>query len=280
LSAGVRFATPRWMGAATFTGRTVNDAEVFDSQAAIVGRLAHLLYTNDDNNLHVGLSGTYVFSPADQGSSATGARYPVRLRDRPEERVDSTRLIDTGSIDADHAWVTGVEFGFQHRNLYLQAEHFWFGIERRAPTVLGDPRFRGWYAQGSWVLTGEPRRYNMAAGAWQNPRPYSPFTGSGGIGAWELAVRYSDMDLNHDEGVFGLAAPADGVRGGEQQIWTVGLNWYPNANLKFALDYMHIEVDRLNPGGGAFGAAPSTPPAGVHIGQDLNVLALRSQFGF
>jgi phosphate-selective porin OprO/OprP len=284
LGAGVRFATQRWMGSATFTGRTVNDAEVFDSQAAVVGRMAHLLVASDDDNVHVGASGTWVFAVADQGSSTIGARYPLRFRDRPELRVDSTRLIDTGPIDADHAYVVGLEFAAQHRNLYLQAEHFWFGLDRRNPGALSDPRFRGWYVQGAWTLTGEPRRYNMATGSFQNPRAYSPFSGSGGLGAWELAVRYSAMDLNYHEGLAGLAPPADGVRGGDQRIWTVGLNWYPNANLKFAIDYLRIEVDRLNPAGPGntvpFGPAPATPPVGAQVGQDLNAVALRGQFGF
>jgi len=43
-------------------------------------------------------------------------------------------------------------------------------------------------------------------------------------------------------------------------------------------------VDRLNPAGpgntAPFGAAPNTPPIGVQIGQDLDVIALRSQFSF
>jgi phosphate-selective porin OprO/OprP len=272
------------MGALSFTGRTVNDAEVFDSQGAVVARLAHLLATSDDYDVHIGASGTYVFSPADQGSLATPPRYPVRFRERPELRVDSTRLIDTGSIDAEHTWVTGLEFGARYRNLYVQAEHFWFGIERRTPTALSDPRFRGYYIQGTWVLTGESRRYSMASGSFQNPRPRAPVSSSGGYGAWELAVRFSDTDLNYHEGLPGFAPPADGVRGGEQKVFTIGLNWYPTTNLKLMLDYLHIDVDRLNPAGPGnltpFGAAPATPPIGAQIGQDLNAVALRSQFAF
>ena len=74
------------------------------------------------------------------------------------------------------------------------------------------------------------------------------------------------------------------MRGGVQDIWALGLNWYPNSNLKFMANYLRIDVDRLNPAGPGnltpFGPAPSTPPIGVQIGQDLNVFALRSQFTF
>jgi len=43
-------------------------------------------------------------------------------------------------------------------------------------------------------------------------------------------------------------------------------------------------VDRLNLAGPGntqpFGAPPNTPPAGVEIGQDLDVFALRTQYSF
>ena len=96
---------------------------------------------------------------------------PMRFRDRPEIRVDSVRLIDTGSIDAAHASVLGMEFGANWKSFYLQGEHFWFDVERRGAAALPDPDFAGYYLQGSWMLTGESRRYNPATGSFQNPRP-------------------------------------------------------------------------------------------------------------
>jgi phosphate-selective porin OprO and OprP len=281
---GARGSGTRWMGAMTLTNRTVNDAEVFDSQLAAVGRAGFLLATAADYNIHAGLSGTWVFAPADQGSAAGAMRTPLRLRERPEIRVDSTRLIDTGSIDADSGFATAVEFGANWRNVYFQAENFWYGIDRPESSMLSAPSFGGYYAQASWLITGESRRYEIANGAFQAPRPFVPFTASGGPGAWELALRYSHTDLNYHEGVLGTAALADAVRGGEQNIWTLGINWYLNPNLRLLFNYLRIEVDRLNPAGPSnltpFGPAPGTPPSGVQIGQDLDVYALRSQFSF
>jgi phosphate-selective porin OprO/OprP len=285
LGLGVRTTGKKWMGALTVTSRTVNDPEVFDSQLGTVGRFGYLLASTSDYNVHVGASGSYVFQPADQGSSATGARYAIRLRDRPEIRVDSTRLIDSNSIDADSAYVTGVELGANFKNYYFQAENFWYGVERRAPTTLDDPSFGGYYLQGSWIITGESRRYNLANGSFAGPKPLKPFSAQGGgMGAFELGLRFSHTDLNFHEGADGAAAAADSVRGGVQDIWTLGLNWYPNTNLRFMLNFLHIDVNRLNPAGPSnptpFGPAPGTPPIGVDVGQDLNVYALRSQFSF
>jgi len=280
---GTRVSGPRWMSALTLTTRTVNDAEVFDTQLAAVTRAGFLVATSSDYNVHVGASGTYVFSPADQGSG-TSPRHPLRLRDRPEIRVDSVRLIDTGSIDAENAGVYGLEFGANWKSFYLQGEHFWFDIARDSSSTLPDPDFAGYYLQGSWILTGESRRYNAATGSFQNPRAMVPFSGNGGFGAWELAARYSRMNLNFNEGLAGIAAVPGSVRGGDQNVWTLGMNWYPNPNIKVMMDYMLIDVDRLNPAGPGntqpFGPAPNTPPIGTQIGQDLDVFALRTQFSF
>jgi phosphate-selective porin OprO/OprP len=283
---GVRGSGSRWMSALTLTTRTVNDAEVFDSQLAAVGRFGGLIATSADYNLHAGLSGTWVFQPPGQGPAAAATqRHLLRFRDRPEIRVDSTRLIDTGSIDADSAYVYGLEAGATWKNWYLQGETFRYGIERTAATaVLPDPTFEGFYVQGSWILTGETRRYDAASGAFQSPRPFIPFTSAGGPGAWELALRYSHLDLDFHSGLAGTAATADAIRGGVQDIWTFGVNWYVNPNVKLMLNWLHVDVDRLNPAGPGnltpFGAAPGTPPIGVEIGQDLDIYGLRTQYSF
>ena len=275
---GIRASGARWMSALTLTGRTVNDAEVYDSQNAWVARVAALAAASTDYNVHLGASATYVVHPADAGVDATGVRYGIRFRNQPELRVDSTRLIDTGAIDADHAYATGAELAANWRGILFQSEYFRYGIDRRH-SLLADPRFNGYYLQAGWLLTGESHRYNMATGAYMNPRPFIPFSSQSGWGAWELAVRYSHTDLNYHEGTAGFAAPAEGVRGGVQNIWTTGVNWYVNANLKLVFNYLNVNVDRLNPSITAFGTAPASPPVGVQIGQHLNAYALRMQYG-
>ncbi len=57
------------------------------------------------------------------------------------------------------------------------------------------------------------------------------------------------------------------MRGGEQDVWTFGVNWFPNSAMAFMLDYYQVSVDRLN-------------AAGAQIGQDMQALNLRSQFAF
>jgi phosphate-selective porin OprO/OprP len=110
-----------------------------------------------------------------------------------------------------------------------------------------------------------------------------PFDGNGGPGAWELAFRYSRTDLNDAEGAAGTPAAPESVRGGAQDILSLGLNWTLNANLRLLLAWQQVDVDRLNPATVSslpFGPAPATPPVGVEIGQDLDIYSLRTQFSF
>ncbi|MGH8622854.1 MAG: porin, partial [Burkholderiales bacterium] len=110
--------------------------------------------------------------------------------------------------------------------------------------LLEDPTFNSFYVQGGWFLTGESRRYNMATGSFQMPRPFTPFAWPYGWGAWELALRYSHTDLDYHAGDRGTAADLDAVRGGVQDVWTLGLNWHLNSNFRMSLNYYHVDVDR------------------------------------
>jgi phosphate-selective porin OprO/OprP len=193
----------------------------------------------------------------------------VRLRERTESRVDGVRLVDTGSLDARHVSAWGLEAAAQHRAFHVQSEYFHIGVTRRA-SVLPDPTFSGWYVQGGWTLTGQPRRYAANSASFDAPKVDRPFSlAARQWGAWELAARYSDLDLN------------DGaVHGGEQQVWTLGLNWYPNAAVRFQANVQDVDVDRTSPGGTAFGAGALTPPTGAQIGQDLRIWSFRTQYAF
>ena len=158
----------------------------------------------------------------------------------------------------------GVEAAGNYKNVYAQGGYFGFDVARRNG-VLSDPNFSGWYLQASWLLTGEQKPYRPERGAYGAPKPNDPLTwDKGGIGAWEIAARYSDLNLDFQAGLPGTAKTAAGFRGGDQKIYTVGLNWYPNTAIRFVLDYQHTDVDRLN-------------NAGASIGAKLDTISLRTQ---
>lgn len=270
----------RWSGIVAVTGNLVTN-QTFDEQLGLVARLTYLPYKSQDSLVHVGANLNAIIHPAATGPdiAGAGASTPIRLRERPENRVDPTRLVDTGNIEADGVTSLGLELALQHKAMSLQAEHFWLDVERKT-SPLPDPDFSGWYVQGAFTITGQARRYNAASGGFEPPRVETPFVLGKSPGVWELAARYSSLDLDYRAGAFGAALPVGGVRGGEQKGFTLGLNWYPNNTVRFLADYQRVEVDRLSPGGTAFGAGALTPPAGAQVGQDLNIWSFRTQYAF
>jgi phosphate-selective porin OprO/OprP len=191
-----------------------------------------------------------------------------------------------------------VEGGAQVQNFYASGEYFWYGIDRNvdpcsstapvtcpstlinpANVLLSNPHFNGYYVEGSWVITGEPRKYNQVNGAFDGPVPAYPFNPAAGTwGAFELAARFSDLNLNYLPGSPGTAPGPSSVRGGDQQIFTVGLNWYLNPTIRFMADYQHVHINRLNPDSSPTGSF--TAPIGAQIGQTYDTVELRSQLQF
>lgn len=261
-----------YFASVAYTGTLAGTGSQFDEQQAAVGRVAYRPIASDDVNLAFGGDFTYVVKLPD---SAAGPNSPhaFTLSERPELNVDdqSIRLISSGAIDASHVFEWGLEAAGNYRNFYGQGGYFGFDIARRGlgnPTNLPDPNFNGWYVQGSWILTGEEKKYKPETGSFGAPKPNDPFTiDKAGIGAWEVVARYSDLDLNYHAGAFGTATPVGGIRGGDQRIGTVGINWYPNQVLRFMLDYQHTDVSKLS-------------GTGDHANARLDAISLRTQISF
>ena len=287
----------RWFAAGAVTGRTIGvintgtataTPQTFSDQLAFTGRLAFQPFHGYDWLIQTGVHGSYVDRPANAtGPGTNGATaissYSVRFNDTPELRVDGTKFIDTGSISARHADTVGLELAAQKRNFFLQAEYESFNVVRSEAGVT-NPHFYGWYVEGTWILTGEARKFNAGTAAFDAPPVNHPFKlHGGGWGAWELGLRYSEMNLNYHAGAAGAALAtttpggsiADGIRGGDQKIWTVGVNWYLNPVVRLMLDYEHVNIDRLSPNAAAY-----STPVGAQIGQTYNVIAVRTQAAF
>jgi phosphate-selective porin OprO/OprP len=283
-----------WLAAAAVTGRTVGTlstgtaspaAQTFGDQLGFTGRLAGTPFHQDGFLVHVGVNGSYVDRPANTGGPGTNGATPitaetVAFSNTPEIRVDGTKLINTGNIPARHASSVGAEFAAQHSNLLLQSEYQRLGVQRS--DGLPDPHFSGYYVSASWMLTGESRRYNNTTAAFDAPAVAHPFDWRGGAwGAWELAARYSDANLNYEAGAANTGQSAAGIRGGDEQNLTVGVNWYWNAFARLMVDYAHVRIDRLSPATSATAANTIwLTPLGAQIGQNFNVWSVRTQFAF
>ncbi|MDB5453022.1 MAG: hypothetical protein JWO33_1600, partial [Caulobacteraceae bacterium] len=263
-SFGVFANGDHWYASAIATGAPVGTTGEFDEQYGYLTRIAFNPLYSPNYAVHIGASVQAILQPSDTAAGPATVTQ-VQLRERPELRVDGARLVDTGLINADGLTAYGGELGAQYKNFYVAGEVFEIDVDRIGAF---DPSFSGWYVQGAWTVTGEAHTWNPANGGFRGVRPAKTFDPANHAwGAWELAARYSRLDLNDTEGAAGAVTPLGGVRGGEQKISTLGLNWYPNNVFRFLLDYQWIDVDRLN-------------AAGAQVGQDAKVVSLRSQFAF
>lgn len=148
--------------------------------------------------------------------------------------VDTLNLTDVNIVNTP-----GLELLYVHGPFSLQSEAMLVVVGREnSPTAtLG-----GGYAQIGWFLTGEHRPYDRVAGAIDRVKPFEDFfwvnTSGGrvsGLGAWEVAARYSYIDLNDS-----------GVSGGIMQNATAGINWYCNPYCKVVFNYIHSFVNDRN----------------------------------
>jgi len=171
--------------------------------------------------LHLGLGVRYR-NPDDTST--------VRFRERPESHIIDVRFVDTGTLgDVDNLFQLGSEAALIYGPLSVQGEYMRVWVNRKG--ALADLDFNGWYTQLSYFLTGESRSYAPAKGSFGRLKPKSP-VGRGGLGAWEVGVRYSSLDLTDSS-----------VLGGEAKNITLGLNWYLNSHIRFMWNAIWVNND-------------------------------------
>jgi hypothetical protein len=61
----------------------------------------------------------------------------------------------------------------------------------------------------------------------------------------ELALRYSYLNLNNHNRPRVSPLVTGGVFGGRATGYAIGVNWYPTTNVRFVLDYIHDDVNKL-----------------------------------
>jgi phosphate-selective porin OprO/OprP len=248
---GVRANDKWWWAGAYLTGPTAGYDHSLRIPYAVTGRLVFAPINTDAGAF---LFGGDVLYLADTGG-APGIN-DLRMRERIEVRIDPTRVLDTGTLaNVSSALVLSAEAGATVGSFHAQGEYFDYTISRFAQPDLN---FKGGYIQAGYILTGERRKYSASSGSLGGVTPKDPFFWdmSGGTGAWELAARYSYVDLN-DALVFG----------GTQKNITVGLNWYLNDNMRLMFNWIHGQVDKTN-------------VAGVDRGAKYDAFAMRTQFAF
>jgi len=255
-------------------------------QLSFLARGTYQLVAEENATFHLGFNYANLFAPRTGANTAA-----IQLADRPELRVDPSAFLNTGNIPASGGQVYGVEIAASYNNFFAQGEYYHYVVDTRAavPTLPGNLQggvpgpalnFDGGYVQASYSIGGT-RHYDPTRGAYTGVIPERPMApGTSGWGALELAARYTLVNLNSPfltTATLGPAYSAPGVftggttsyGGGKETTYGVGLNWYPNNNMKFMLDYEHVVVDNPQFFGGA-----------NYRGGTIDWIAARSQIVF
>ncbi|QDT04557.1 Porin P precursor [Rubripirellula lacrimiformis] len=203
---------------------------------AMAARLTGLMVDAKDGGaiLHVGASYSYLDPANDQ----------IQIRNQPEVFVGENGLaslgpagvpsfvppfVDTGQVATEHVNLLGAELAGVLGAFHWQTEALFANVDQKGgPSLV----FPGAYVQAGYFLTGETRPYNRSAGVLGRIKPNCSVGKEGGIGAWELAVRYSTIDLNDKN-----------IQGNRLNNVTGGVNWYMNPFTKFQFNYIHAMLD-------------------------------------
>ncbi len=204
------------------------------------------LVVDESDGLVVHLGGAYsVIDPSNN---------TVQYRNQPEFFVGDAPtgatpfFVDTGVIAANIVNLFGAEFAATSGPWHAQGEVIYAVVDRSAASAVS---FSGVSVQSGYILTGEHRPYNRKAAVLGRIVPIEDFR-NGGCGAWEVAARWSYLDLNDG-----------GITGGQLNDLTAGLNWYLNRYAKLQLNYVHAFL--------------KTPGLGR---SDADALAMRAQIDF
>ncbi len=215
LGSGVNLSSANWTWNTGVFGDAADQNNAGEDGEWIVGsRFTWLPYQAEGSFAHLGVAGLY----GDRGDHPA-----MRYKSGPESKVTKVSLVDTqGIAGVDSYSQTGLEAALTLNRFNLQAEYMAATLERGE----GDLNFDGWYVQSSYFLTGDSRSYKK--GRYAPVKPQN-LLGKNGIGAWEVALRLSEVDLTDAD-----------VIGGQQQDVTLALNVYATQQIRFSAEYIDV----------------------------------------
>lgn len=241
LAAGI-FRPGEGRGAASGPGAT----EDGDYAITLRATLAPVLEDKGEQVVHLGVDYRFHEDPACGGATGPNTTPPTpgpllrecRYRARAATHATGTYAVNTGDFDADSIQQLGFELAAQMGIVSIQGEYMLVFVsnDRQFNAALnntGEPRFHAWYVQASIFPTGEFRPYS--GGKFGRVKPENEL-GKDGFGAIEIALRVDSVNLTDR---------AEGVAGGNQTNYTLGVNWYLTPNARIMTNYVLATFDEL-----------------------------------
>ena len=196
-----------------------------DLDMATTGRVVVRPIYENGTVLHVGAGATYRDGMFDDDlESRLGVRGG---EDKTANKFEPNFTVGDG--DSLHAY--NLELAYANGPLQIMAEYFMGEIDAPDAVVGSDDiEVDGYYVQAGYFLTGESRKYKTDIAAFDKVKP------SSASGAWEVFGRYSMMNAD-------MGSNITLIGGEDASVATLGVNYYPNSNVKVALNYVTAETD-------------------------------------
>lgn len=192
---------------------------------------------SDDTVLHLGAVGRYqsVNKNGAGNASTTQANLFSTAPEMQSRQVNNNNatnagnlLLNTGALRIASYNVGTLEALGIWGPISVEGEYYRSSVQRvpvSTQRTANNLRLGGGHLQAAYVLTGESRGYDFATGTLRNPKPADK------CGAWEIAARYSFVNLNDQD-----------INGGSEHNATVGLNWFVNENVRLAANYIRANI--------------------------------------
>ena len=180
----------------------------------ITSRITFLPINNKNQLLHLGIG----------FSNRKNAEKNYSVSARPENHLGN-KLLSASIIDVEHTNLIGTEMAWVMGPLSIQGEYVISSVKTNETINL-----KSYYGQISYFLTGETKKYKNSLAGFDRISPSKNMGDGDGLGALELAVRYSSMDLS------------EANRGTLNDI-TLGLNWHLNPCTRIMFNYVMGNAD-------------------------------------
>lgn len=239
-------------------------------QMELAGRLANTIWYDETSGgrgyAHWAVSGSYANTDGNGVPNPQISPNEARFRTRPEARTQQ-RWLNTGRIDgADDYLLMGLESVVNLGPFQWVAEYQNVSLSRTATSSL---HLHGGYMYVAYFLTGEHEPWERESGTIGRVTPFENFFlvnrcrggAGGGLGAWQIAARWSYADYN-DEDIFG----------GYGEAFTFGLNWWWTPYSRMQFNYIDGEIKDRD--------AANDPAAPQIVSGDYQIFGTRFMIDF
>lgn len=201
---------------------------------ATAERFTYAFMPDDKHIIHLGVAGVY---------QDTDSLARFRFAAFPEiQSSHNVALVDTRFIPHCKNYLgQELETVFILHSLCISAEYDHTLVNRS----VDNTNFSGYFIAADYFLTGEHYIYNRQQGAISKISHIRH-----DYGAWQIATRYSMLDLT-----------SDGIHGGVEHNTTFSLSWFANEYWRFMLNYIYVD----------------TNPSENGVRRHVNILGIRGQ---